>query len=81
LLHGNGYVQVMRDGTGQPVELFALRPERVSVVAGADGWPAAYQYKVGDKALTIPVEDNGWPQVIHLKAFHPADDQLLTHIP
>jgi len=76
LLHGNGYVQVMRDGASQPVELFALRPERVSVVAGADGWPAAYQYKVGDKALTIPVEDEGgWPQVIHLKAYHPADDQ------
>ena len=75
LLHGNGYVQVMRDGASQPVELFALRPERVSVVAGADGWPAAYQYKVGDKALTIPVEDEGgWPQVIHLKAYHPADD-------
>ena len=30
LLHGNGYVQVMRDGSGQPVELFALRPERVA---------------------------------------------------
>jgi len=75
LLHGNGYVQVMRDGEGRPVELFALRPERVSVVAGADGWPAAFQYKVGDQALSIPVEDeDGWPQVIHLKAYHPADD-------
>jgi HK97 family phage portal protein len=75
LLHGNGYVQVMRDGAGAPVELFALRPERVSVVAGADGWPDAYQYKVGDKALTLAAEDeDGWPQVIHLKAFHPADD-------
>jgi len=30
LLHGNGYVQVMRDGGGRPVELFALRPERVA---------------------------------------------------
>jgi len=33
LLHGNGYVQVMRDGAAPstrsgPVELFALRPER-----------------------------------------------------
>jgi HK97 family phage portal protein len=75
LLHGNGYVQVMREGGGQPVELFALRPERVSVVAGADGWPAAYKYKVGDKTIDLPVEDEGgWPQVIHLKAFHPADD-------
>ena len=36
---------------GPPVELFALRPERVSVVPDAAGWPAAYHYKVGDKAL------------------------------
>ncbi|HEY6814611.1 MAG TPA: phage portal protein [Croceibacterium sp.] len=75
LLHGNGYVQIRRDGAGKPVELFALRPERVAVVAGADGWPAAYQYKVGDTTLTLPVEDeDGWPAVVHLKAFHPADD-------
>lgn len=80
LLHGNGYVQVVRGGaapsTGSgPIELFALRPERVSVVAGADGWPASYQYKAGDRTLSLAVEDeDGWPQLIHLKAFHPADD-------
>ncbi len=39
LLHGNGFVQVMKDASGRPVELFALRPERMSIVAGADGWP------------------------------------------
>jgi hypothetical protein len=62
LLHGNGYVQVMRDGAGKPVELFALRPERVAVVAGEDGWPASYKYTVGDKVLTLPVEYQigGW---------------------
>jgi HK97 family phage portal protein len=75
LLHGNGYVQVMRDGSGKPVELFALRPERVSVVPGEDGWPTAYRYKVGDRAIDLQLEDeDGWPQVIHLKGFHPADD-------
>jgi len=75
LLHGNGYVQVVRDGAGRPAELFALRPERVSVVAGADGWPEAYRYAVGEQVLTLPAEDDdGWPAVIHLKAFHPADD-------
>src|SRR5688572_10240419 len=74
LLHGNGYVQIRRDGT-KPVELFALRPDRVTVVAGADGWPEAYQYKVGDATLSLPVEDDdGWPCLVHLKAFHPADD-------
>ena len=75
LLHGDGYVQIMRDAGGRPFELFALRPERVSVVPGPDGWPTAYRYKVGDQTLTIPVEDeDGWPAIIHLKAFHPVDD-------
>ncbi|MXP15030.1 phage portal protein [Altererythrobacter confluentis] len=75
LLHGNGYVQIMKDGAGRPVELFALRPERIAVVAGEDGWPAAYQYRLTDRTLTIPLEDDsGWPNIIHLKAFHPGDD-------
>ena len=75
LLHGNAFVQVTRDASGAPAELFALRPERVAVVAGADGWPEAYRYTVGEKVLTLPIEDaDGWPQVIHLKGYHPADD-------
>lgn len=75
LLHGNAFVQVTRDASGAPAELFALRPERVAVVAGADGWPEAYRYTVGEKVLTLAIEDaDGWPQVIHLKGYHPADD-------
>jgi len=75
LLHGNAFVQVMRGGDGKPVELFALRPDRMSVVPGPDGWPTAWQYKVNERAITLPIMDeDGWPQVIHLKAFHPVDD-------
>ncbi len=75
LLHGNAFVQTARDGAGKPVELFALRPERVSVIPDADGWPAAYAYTIGERKLTIPVEDEqGWPNLIHLKGYHPADD-------
>ena len=75
LLHGNAFVQIVKDAAGAPVELFPLRPERVSVVAGADGWPAAYVYKVGGETLTITPEDGGgWPNLVHLKGFHPADD-------
>jgi HK97 family phage portal protein len=56
-------------------ELFALRPERVSVVAGEDGWPAAYAYRVGERSLTIPAEDqDASPSLIHIRHFHPADD-------
>ncbi len=75
LLHGNGFVQVLKDAAGQPVELFALRPERMGVVPGPDGWPTAFAYKLSDRTLTIPLEDEyGWPNLIHLKGFHPVDD-------
>ena len=75
LLHGNAYIQIMKDGAGQPAELFALRPERISVIAGEDGWPAAYAYRLANRTLTIPLEDDsGWPNIVHLKAFHPGDD-------
>lgn len=75
LLHGNAFVQIMKDGAGQPVELFALRPERVSVVPGDDGWPSAYAYRIGERTLIIPLEDEaGWPNIIHLRGIHPADD-------
>ena len=75
LLHGNAYAQIAKDASGAPVELFALRPERVSVVPGPDGWPSGYDYRLADRTLSIPLEDaHGWPDIIHLKSIHPADD-------
>lgn len=74
LLHGNAYVQVLPGRSG-PGELFLLRPERVSVEADTQGWPAAYVYRTGLKTTKLPVRDAlGRTQIIHLKALHPADD-------
>ena len=73
LLHGNAYVQILRDGEGNAAELYALRPERVSVEADAGGWPAAYTYRVGARSQRLGA-DPVRPHVIHLKAFHPLDD-------
>ena len=75
MLHGNAFVQVLRDADDVPVELFALRPERVTVIPDAGGWPAAFAYKVGEKAMRIEaVDDFGRPNLIHVKHFHPLDD-------
>ena len=75
LLHGNGYVQIACDAAGQPAELFALRPERVSVEVDARGWPVAYQYRVGERVMRLVAEDGaGRPAIVHLKAAHPLDD-------
>ncbi len=75
LLHGNGYVQIIKDASGKPVELFALRPDRVTVVAGDDGWPCAYEYRVGSERISMALEDeDGWPNIIAIKAMHPLED-------
>ena len=75
LLHGNAFVQVLPDGSGRPRELFALRPERVTVEADVRGWPAAYLYKAGAMQTRLPAENaRGHLAVIHVKAAHPLDD-------
>ena len=40
LLFGNAYLNAVSDGESVR-ELYALRPDRVSVIAGPDGWPVA----------------------------------------
>jgi len=75
LLHGNAYVQIGHDAQGRPADLYALRPERVSVEADARGWPMAYAYRVRDGVTRLPSEDAaGRTAVIHLKCVHPLDD-------
>ncbi|WNO53549.1 phage portal protein [Stakelama saccharophila] len=75
LLHGNAYVQVLGDGAGGVAELFALRPERVSVEPDASGWPVAYRYRVGERTMRLACEDEaGRPAIVHIRAFNPVDD-------
>ena len=75
LLHGNAYVQLLQDAEGLPAELFALRPERVTVEADGTGWPVAYCYKVGEAKRRIAARDGlGRPGIVHLKSTHPLDD-------
>jgi HK97 family phage portal protein len=77
LLHGNAYVQILKDASGQPVELFALRPDRMSPVSDAHGWPYAYDYVLDGSTTRIAVQDeDGWPGLVHIKAMHPLDDYL-----
>ena len=73
LLHGNAYLQVLRDADDRPAGLFALRPERVSVEPDASGWPAAYRYVVGERVSRLS-PDASYPEVIHLRGYNPVDD-------
>jgi HK97 family phage portal protein len=69
LLHGNGYVQLLSAPDGTLAELYALRPERVSVEADARGWPAAFRYRAGEFVTRLNANE-----VIHIRTHHPLDD-------
>ncbi len=74
LLAGDGYLEAAGlEATGQPQELHVLRSDRMSVVPGTDGWPVAYEYKVGGRKHRFDMRQEFAP-VLHVKTFHPQDD-------
>lgn len=73
LLSGNAYVEAVSDTEGWPTELHVLRPDRMSVVPGTDGWPAAYDYTVSGRKHRFAC-DGSRSAILHLKNFHPQDD-------
>ena len=54
--------------------LFCLRPDRMKVVAGGDGWPMAYDYTAGGRTLRLRQDLSPVPTVLHMALFHPLDD-------
>lgn len=74
MLHGNAYLEAAAtDDRGTPAELHVLRPDRMRILPGPDGWPEAYEYKVGGRAHRFDVNATEQP-ILHLRGFHPLDD-------
>ena len=74
LLSGNAYVEASSfDEEEAPAELHALRPDRMTVTPGSDGWPEAYVYRVGGRTHRFDMTTESQP-VLHLKGFHPLND-------
>jgi len=73
LLSGNAYVEAVQGEGAVPLELHVLRSDRMSVIPGADGWPVAYEYKVGSKKHRFDASGPVSP-ICHIKSFHPQDD-------
>jgi len=69
LLSGNAYVELIGDGAR---ELHLLRPDRVSVVTDAGGWPAALEYREGSARRRVELGAGGG--AAQLTLFHPLDD-------
>lgn len=74
---GNAYLELVRSASGAPLELYALRPDRMRVIPGEDGWPDAYEYAIGGRKRRFAVAgggEGGPALILHLKAFHPLND-------
>jgi HK97 family phage portal protein len=72
---GNAYLEAAGLEDAPPSELFALRPDRMSVLPGDDGWPIGWEHRVGARVRRFSRDplSNDAP-ILHLKLFHPLDD-------
>ncbi|MCK0196357.1 phage portal protein [Ancylobacter sp. 6x-1] len=72
LISGNGYVEAVLLGA-EPRELYALRPDRMRVVPGTDGWAEAYDYTIGGRSVRF-LQQGEVPPILHIALFNPLDD-------
>jgi len=72
---GNAYLEAAAIEDETPSELYVLRPDRMSVIPGADGWPVGWEHRVGANVRRFerdPVTNDA--PILHLKLFNPTDD-------
>ena len=73
LISGNAWIEAV-EGSDGLIGLNLLRPDRVRVIEGADGWPVAHEYQVGQARRRYPVDPVAGRGLLHLRLFHPLDD-------
>lgn len=67
---GNAYALIVKSGSGRPVELWLMRPDRVRVVPDSTKFISRYEYDAGmGDYVPLPVKD-----VIHWKKRNPVND-------
>ncbi len=72
LVAGNAYLERV-SVLDETRELHALRPDRMKVVPGAEGWAEAYEYRIGGSAVRFAMNETPAP-ILHLTLFNPLDD-------
>ncbi len=74
LVAGNAYMEVVTlEGAAR--ELYVLRPDRMKVIPGKDGWPEGYEYTVGhEKVRFHQQEPEEQAPILHKTLFHPTND-------
>ncbi len=73
LVAGNAYLEAVSLG-GRLRELHVLRPDRMRVVPGPDGWPEAYEYAAMGQTVRFLQTEQGVRPILHMTLFHPLND-------
>lgn len=71
---GNAFLEAASFDDSVPAELYVLRPDRMSVMPGGDGWPIGWEHRVGANVRRFerdPISNDA--PILHLKLFHPSD--------
>jgi HK97 family phage portal protein len=72
---GNAFLEVACIDEETPSELYVLRPDRMRVIPGADGWPVGWEYRTGQSARRFERDPVTLvAPIFHLKLFNPDDD-------
>ena len=72
LVAGNAYLEAVSH-EGEVLELHVLRPDRMKLVPGADGWPEYYEYSVAGRSIRFH-QGEGQRPILHMRLFHPLND-------
>jgi len=59
---------------GEVREIYTLRPDRMKVVPGRDGWPEGYEYTADGRSVRFSVDGDPVVPIVHMALFHPTDD-------
>ena len=73
MLAGVAYIEAV-SVEGRVAGLQALRPDRMRMVPGPDGWPAAYIYTAGGRSRRFECGEGALSPILALSLFHPSDD-------
>jgi HK97 family phage portal protein len=76
ILEGNSYLEAVGPETrmAPPVELYALRPDRMRILPDARNKVGGYEYGMGNNKVKYLPRGDGLLPVMHSKLFAPLDD-------
>ena len=74
-ISGNGYIEAVGPGQNKPpMELWNLRPDLMSIIPNAQGYPGRYRFKSGGQERYWDTDFvNGNSPILHTKTFNPTD--------